>query len=84
MIHERPGLQSLPLVMLTSISQRDGATDAQANGFVAYLSKPVKSAQLFETLVRVLDTAAKPRPDVERSPVPAIEETYFPQVAERI
>ncbi len=75
MIHERPGLQSLPLVMLTSISQRDGATDAQANGFVAYLSKPVKSAQLFETLVRVLDTAAKPRPDVERSPVPAIEES---------
>lgn len=45
---------ALPLVMLTSVTMRGDAVEAQSRGFSAYLSKPVKNAQLHDCLATVL------------------------------
>ncbi len=45
---------NMPLIMLTSVSQRGDATLAAQSGFAAYLSKPVKSAQLFRCFATVI------------------------------
>ena len=47
-------LAALPLIMLTSITQRGDAALAAANGFSAYLTKPIKNAQLQHCLAMVL------------------------------
>ncbi|MBI2838948.1 MAG: response regulator [Acidobacteria bacterium] len=41
----------LPVAMLTSLGRRDG--DADAIQFAAFLTKPVKASQLYNTLVRI-------------------------------
>jgi PAS domain S-box-containing protein len=41
----------LPLVMLTSLGRRD--IDAQAVDFAAYLTKPIKSSQLYDVLINI-------------------------------
>jgi signal transduction histidine kinase/DNA-binding response OmpR family regulator len=44
----------LPLIMLTSLGNRDGRSDeAKAVDFAAYLTKPIKPSQLFDVLVSV-------------------------------
>ncbi len=43
--------QTLPLVMLTSLGRREAG--AEAAGFAAYLTKPIKASQLYDTLVSV-------------------------------
>jgi CheY-like chemotaxis protein/nitrogen-specific signal transduction histidine kinase len=48
--------RSLPLVMLTSLGRRE----ISANLFAAFLTKPIKSAQLYELLVAAM-TAGRPR-----------------------
>ena len=53
-IREQAQWAALPLVMLTSIAQTDGAKLAAEHGFAVYLSKPVKSAHLFNVLADVL------------------------------
>ena len=47
-------LAKFPLVMLTSVTQRGDAALAAANGFSAYLTKPIKNAQLQHCLAMVL------------------------------
>jgi CheY-like chemotaxis protein len=51
--------QNLPLIMLTSVTQREDAEHANAIGFAAYLAKPVKNAQLQRCLARVLGQTPK-------------------------
>jgi len=46
--------QALPLIMLTSVTQRGDAALVSASGFAAYLSKPIKNAQLQHCLAMVL------------------------------
>ena len=43
--------QQLPLVMLTSLGRREA--DADAVDFAAYLTKPIKASQLYDTLVGI-------------------------------
>jgi CheY-like chemotaxis protein len=53
----------LPLVMLTSVGKRELNQDADL--FAAYLTKPVKASQLYNTLTEILATTSTPirRPD---------------------
>jgi len=50
--HRRHG--GLPLIALSSMGQRGDGAQARAAGMAAYLVKPVKKAELFETLQLVL------------------------------
>jgi PAS domain S-box-containing protein len=47
-------LRATLLVMLTSLGQRGDAGRAHAVGFAAYLTKPIKSSQLYDCLATVL------------------------------
>ncbi|MEN9240327.1 MAG: response regulator, partial [Thermostichales cyanobacterium SZTDM-1c_bins_54] len=49
-----PDLRQTQLIMLTSLSQREGAKRMQEAGFAAYLTKPVKQSRLRETIAAVL------------------------------
>ncbi len=53
-----PALASTRLVLQTSQGQRGDATAAQAVGYVAYLTKPVREAQLYACLTTVLTPSA--------------------------
>ena len=62
-IRKLPNLGNLPLVLLTSMGVRTDNPEFVAAGFAACLTKPVKPAQLFESLVRIVSgvrTAPKP------------------------
>ena len=48
----RLGAATPPLIMFTSLGRREAR--AEAEGFAAYLSKPIKPSQLFDALVSVL------------------------------
>jgi signal transduction histidine kinase/CheY-like chemotaxis protein/HPt (histidine-containing phosphotransfer) domain-containing protein len=53
-----PHWAGLPLIMLTSITQRGDAHEASEGGFAAYLAKPVKNIQLYRSIAGVLGQAA--------------------------
>ncbi|MGC3960686.1 MAG: response regulator [Verrucomicrobiota bacterium] len=64
-IRKLPVGTNLPLVLLTSMGVRTDNPEFVAAGFATCLTKPIKPAQLFESLVRVvsgLRTAPKPTP----------------------
>jgi PAS domain S-box-containing protein len=50
--------QSLPLMMLSSLGQRDA--DVERDLFSAYLTKPIKASQLYNVLVDILTVEAQP------------------------
>ena len=47
-------IKNTPLVMLTSFGERGGSVAATEVGIVAYLTKPVRQAALFEVLAKVI------------------------------
>ncbi len=53
-----PLLANTRLVLLTSLGHRGQAREAQEAGFAAYLTKPVRHAQLYGCLVTVMGTPA--------------------------
>ncbi|MBR9980141.1 MAG: response regulator, partial [Desulfatitalea sp.] len=53
-IKEDAVLSGTPLIMLTSQGLRGDAARMRAIGFAAYLTKPIRRSQLFDTLVMVL------------------------------
>ena len=53
-----PGLAPIRLILLTSQGQRGDATAAQAAGYVAYLTKPVRESLLYECLLTVMTPPA--------------------------
>ena len=60
---------TLPLVLLTSMGVRPDSPEFVQAGFSTCLTKPIKPAQLFESLVRVVSgrrTAPKPQPAVSK------------------
>ena len=60
-----PANAALPLIMLTSVTQRGDAASAAASGFSAYLAKPLKNAQLQHCLAMVLGEADQPSGNVQ-------------------
>jgi len=54
-IRARPGVTGVTILMLTSGGQPGDAARCKELGFAAYLTKPVKQADLWRALVRALD-----------------------------
>jgi CheY-like chemotaxis protein/HPt (histidine-containing phosphotransfer) domain-containing protein len=64
-IRQLPGSARLPLVLLTSMGVRTDSPEFMQAGFATCLTKPIKPAQLFESLVRVVTgLRATPKPVV--------------------
>jgi CheY-like chemotaxis protein len=57
-IHRVRDAQALPLVMLSSLGQRE--TDVRGNLFSAYLTKPIKASQLYNVLMDILAQESRP------------------------
>ncbi len=55
-IREEEGFSELPLILLSSIAERGDAERYQHAGYAAYLSRPVSSETLGQTLASVLGT----------------------------
>jgi signal transduction histidine kinase/DNA-binding response OmpR family regulator len=53
-IRQQAGREALPLVMLTSVNRARTIEEAEAAGFAAFLTKPVKPSQLYDVLVGIL------------------------------
>ncbi len=56
-IKSNPNLQTTHLILLTSLGRRGDATAAQQSGFSAYLTKPIRKAQLQACLETVMGFA---------------------------
>ena len=82
-----PELRDMPLVMMTSISQRGDAARLTQAGFAAYLTKPVRHSQLHQCLANVLSGAgAQPeaQPPTGDAPLPHPPAPHRPQAGHRI
>ncbi len=53
-----PALATIRLILLSSWGQRGDARTAQAAGIAAYLPKPVRHSQMYQTIMTVLHTTA--------------------------
>ncbi len=57
-----PALAAIPLMLLTSVSYRGCAGEAQLAGFGAFLLKPIRQSQLYDCVVTLVGTASEPAP----------------------
>jgi len=62
-------IKNVPLVLLTSWTQRGDAKRAHEAGFAAYLTKPIKYTDLFDCLRTVLGQRSKSDERKERAPI---------------
>ncbi|MBK1651951.1 hypothetical protein CKO08_06850 [Halorhodospira halochloris] len=53
-VAKEPSLQKTPLVMLTSVGQPGDVRRMEELGFAAYMNKPIRKTELYETLCAVL------------------------------
>ena len=69
-IKEDPQINKIPIIILTSMGQRGDASLFESLGCSAYLLKPVKQQQLYNTLLAVIgiqdDQKVKPRKIITR------------------
>jgi signal transduction histidine kinase/CheY-like chemotaxis protein len=75
-----PALTTLPLVMLTSITQRGHMELVQQAGIAAYLTKPVRQSQLFDCLMLVIGTSMPAADPSSRTTRPLIDRYRLAQV----
>jgi PAS domain S-box-containing protein len=75
-IREHPAGAALPLVLFTSLGRREAR--AEEEGFAAYLHKPIKPSQLFDTLMSIVADRA-----VHVSRSGAIRSDLDPEMARR-
>ena len=61
-IRAEPALADLPLILATAFDRAALREDALASGFAAYLRKPIRRAELFKELARVLAPVPPPAP----------------------
>jgi len=71
MVRADPLLAPVPMIMLTSSAQRGEAERSRQAGIVAYLTKPVRSAQLRSALDGALRSAPATAPSAASSHAPA-------------
>jgi PAS domain S-box-containing protein len=64
-----PVVASTRLVLLTSIGQHADAEEAKRLGIEAYLTKPVRQSELYDTLATVMGTRAEVAATEEESPL---------------
>ena len=67
-----PTISSVPLMMLTSMSQRGDAQLAREVGFDAYLTKPLRQAHLYDCLSLVLGGSSATQMQPGAAPAPLI------------
>jgi signal transduction histidine kinase/DNA-binding response OmpR family regulator len=79
-IREHRDHEALPLVMLTSIGRRDAEADEAR--FAAFLTKPIKPSQLFDTLVEIF--AGKRTSGARRTPAAMLDPGFARRVPLRI
>jgi len=60
-------IREIPLILVTSVPRRGDAARMLEAGFDAYLTKPVKLAQLYNTVLTVLGLQARKPPQGDRS-----------------
>ncbi|HEY9604687.1 MAG TPA: PAS domain S-box protein [Allocoleopsis sp.] len=78
-IHEQPGYQKLPLVMLTSIGKPHISDPALSANFAAFLTKPIKQFQLHDALIQVLvGQPIKVKPNV------SLEKAFDSNLSQRV
>jgi CheY-like chemotaxis protein len=65
-IRQTRDAQALPLVLLTSMGQRQKQVEAAGVEFSAYLHKPIKPSQLFDTLMTLIGGAGQGSADDSR------------------
>ena len=70
-ISQDSSLARLRLIMLTSLGDAGDSDRILEHGFSAYLTKPVKSSRLLETLVRTVEHQECTTPEEEPPPPPA-------------
>jgi signal transduction histidine kinase/DNA-binding response OmpR family regulator len=75
-----PVLAGLPLVMLTSITQRGHEELVLQAGIAAYLTKPVRQSQLFDCLMLVIGTSTQAVGPSSRTTRPLIDRYRLAQV----
>ena len=80
-IRRRRSAEELPIVMLTSLGQRQNLHRGIDAGLAACLAKPIKASQLFETLVAVVQgrRAAPLQPPAMAAPLPALLAARLPR-----
>ncbi len=68
-LHQHAGTRQLPVVLLTSLGQRPAGTAEAGVRLAACLAKPIKAAQLFDTLVAAVGGQIRvPSPSAGRPP----------------
>lgn len=65
-IRVRPGAANVTILMLTSGGQPGDAARCKELGFAAYLTKPVKQAELWRALIRAIDAGPVEQPTQAR------------------
>ena len=72
-IRSEPDLASVPLVLLSSLNERERAVEARQAGLATYVPKPVRQDQLLEGLLAAVLRSEAPPPDLkpmDRAPAP--------------
>jgi two-component system cell cycle response regulator DivK len=59
-IHQQPGLETLPVIVLTGHVTDEHLRRAREAGCADFLAKPITSSQLVEAITRALNEAGKP------------------------
>ncbi len=77
-IHTVPATANMPLVLLTSLGRR--SEDVSNKHFVTSLTKPIKAAQLYETLLSIVGQ----RSSVSKMPALPLVTAYDTTMAERL
>jgi PAS domain S-box-containing protein len=57
--------KALPLIMLTSMGQRQKGAAWERASFAVQINKPIKPSQLYDALVSTMDRQQEPRPRIE-------------------
>jgi CheY-like chemotaxis protein/anti-sigma regulatory factor (Ser/Thr protein kinase) len=74
-IRRRRSADELPIVMLTSLGQRQALQEAHGADLAAFLAKPIKASQLFATLLAVVQgqrLAPQPPAPAPAPPIPVL------------
>lgn len=80
MIRNEPALRNTHLIMVTAFDEKEQGRRALAMGYAAYLTKPVRQAQLRESIATVLKTVAIPQPPPISSNLPHGPKPTLPAV----
>ena len=81
-IKQDPNLRSTVLVLLTAVESAIGAVEVEAEGFAAFLAKPVRQSQLFDAIMQALASDAESRGP--SCPLPQVVGPAAPKAEARI